>query len=308
MRLNCPNCNAQYEVPDDVIPEDGRDVQCSNCGKTWFQVAAGKETGDERDPASQSALPEPDPEPELAPEPEPAPKPEPEPAPEPATEIERRPDPDPEPEPGPEPAPAPPVAAKPRQLDPEVANVLRAEAEREARVRDAERGAVESQPDLGLDDMGPPENEAELRSRQARARMARLRGEDPDTPDVAAAAAAASGSRRDLLPDIEEINSTLRSTDQPRRGEASEEIAAAPERAARTGFRRGFLTVLAIMVLALLLYIYADDIAAAVPAAEPVLTGYVGWIDGLRGWLDARVLAGLQWLDSMASESATPGQ
>lgn len=296
MRLNCPNCNAQYEVPDDVIPEDGRDVQCSNCGKTWFQVAVGQDTGDERDPASRSAHPEPDPEHE--PEHEPAPEPMPESAPKS----------EPKPEPEPEPAPAPPLAAKPRQLDPEVANVLRAEAEREARARDAERGAVESQPDLGLDDMGPPENEAELRARQARERMARLRGEDPDTPDVAAAAAAASGSRRDLLPDIEEINSTLRSTDQPRRGAASEEIAAAPERAARSGFRRGFLTVLGIMVLALLLYIYADDIAAAVPAAEPVLTGYVGWIDRLRGWLDARVLAGLQWLDSMASESAAPSQ
>ncbi|TNF22168.1 MAG: hypothetical protein EP318_04765 [Rhodobacteraceae bacterium] len=292
MRLNCPNCNAQYEVPDDVIPEDGRDVQCSNCGKTWFQEAAGRQPKDERDPANQSAHPEPEPEPEPDPEPEPEPAPRVAPAPAPA----------------PAPPVAPPPSAKPRQLDPEVASVLREEAEREARVRDAERGVVESQPDLGLDDMGPPENEADLRARQARERMARLRGEDPDTPDVAAAAAAASGSRRDLLPDIEEINSTLRSTDQPRRGEASEEIAAAPEREARSGFRRGFLTVLGIGVLALALYLYADTIAAAVPAAEPALTAYVGWVDGLRGWLDARVLAGLQWLDSMASESPAPGQ
>ncbi len=37
MRLTCPNCDAQYEVPDEVIPTAGRDVQCSNCGKTWFQ-------------------------------------------------------------------------------------------------------------------------------------------------------------------------------------------------------------------------------------------------------------------------------
>ncbi len=37
MRLTCPNCGAQYEVPDEVIPEIGRDVQCSNCGDTWFQ-------------------------------------------------------------------------------------------------------------------------------------------------------------------------------------------------------------------------------------------------------------------------------
>ena len=37
MRLICPNCGAQYEVPDDVIPEAGRDVLCSNCGSTWFE-------------------------------------------------------------------------------------------------------------------------------------------------------------------------------------------------------------------------------------------------------------------------------
>ena len=38
MRLTCPNCDAQYEIPDDVMPENGRDVQCSNCGTTWFQA------------------------------------------------------------------------------------------------------------------------------------------------------------------------------------------------------------------------------------------------------------------------------
>ncbi len=38
MRLMCPNCEAQYEVSDSVIPLHGRDVQCSNCGQTWFQT------------------------------------------------------------------------------------------------------------------------------------------------------------------------------------------------------------------------------------------------------------------------------
>ena len=38
MRLICPNCSAQYEVPADVIPDEGRDVQCSNCQETWFQT------------------------------------------------------------------------------------------------------------------------------------------------------------------------------------------------------------------------------------------------------------------------------
>ena len=37
MRLICPNCDAQYEIADNAIPSDGREVQCSNCGHTWFQ-------------------------------------------------------------------------------------------------------------------------------------------------------------------------------------------------------------------------------------------------------------------------------
>ncbi len=37
MRLICPNCVAQYEVDEDVIPPEGRDVQCANCGHNWFQ-------------------------------------------------------------------------------------------------------------------------------------------------------------------------------------------------------------------------------------------------------------------------------
>lgn len=40
MRLTCPNCKAQYEVADGVIPPEGRDVQCSACGTTWFQYPA----------------------------------------------------------------------------------------------------------------------------------------------------------------------------------------------------------------------------------------------------------------------------
>lgn len=37
MRLTCPNCGAQYEVDNSVIPDEGRDVQCSGCGQGWFQ-------------------------------------------------------------------------------------------------------------------------------------------------------------------------------------------------------------------------------------------------------------------------------
>lgn len=37
MRLSCPGCGAQYEVEGAAIPGEGREVQCSACGHTWFQ-------------------------------------------------------------------------------------------------------------------------------------------------------------------------------------------------------------------------------------------------------------------------------
>ena len=36
MRLICPNCTAEYEIPEDAIPAVGRDLQCSSCGVTWL--------------------------------------------------------------------------------------------------------------------------------------------------------------------------------------------------------------------------------------------------------------------------------
>ncbi|MXU63985.1 zinc-ribbon domain-containing protein [Oceanomicrobium pacificus] len=37
MRIICPSCSAQYEVDDNAIPEEGREVQCGTCSTTWFQ-------------------------------------------------------------------------------------------------------------------------------------------------------------------------------------------------------------------------------------------------------------------------------
>ena len=63
MRLICPNCTAQYEVDASMIPDEGRDVQCSNCGHTWYELAPAKEALAEVDPA-----PNVDPEPWETPE------------------------------------------------------------------------------------------------------------------------------------------------------------------------------------------------------------------------------------------------
>lgn len=39
MRLICPQCNALYEVSSDMIPPEGREVECSACGNVWYQRA-----------------------------------------------------------------------------------------------------------------------------------------------------------------------------------------------------------------------------------------------------------------------------
>jgi predicted Zn finger-like uncharacterized protein len=36
MRLICPNCKAEYEVPDGMVPAAGRHVQCAECHTRWF--------------------------------------------------------------------------------------------------------------------------------------------------------------------------------------------------------------------------------------------------------------------------------
>ena len=36
MRLTCPNCGAEYEVPDGMVPPAGRHVQCTSCHTRWF--------------------------------------------------------------------------------------------------------------------------------------------------------------------------------------------------------------------------------------------------------------------------------
>lgn len=295
MRLICPNCDAQYEVPDDVIPPAGRDVQCSNCSNTWFFR-----------PVRPEDLETPhDPEVSVTPAP---------------------------------PAPPPTAPAAPRrQLDPQVADVLRQEAEFEARARAADQAQLETQPDLGLDAVPPiaqTQSEANRRAEEARQRMARIRGRDPsapaqpkpvapqtDTPPPAptqqsepltkneaaraatAAASVAEASRRDLLPDVEEINSTLRASedrDQPQDAEAPHRD---EPKAKSGGFRGGFIGILALAGLGIGAYVFETEITEQVPQAAAPLQQYVNTVDQGRTWLDGQVLAALAQLDAIAAQS-----
>jgi predicted Zn finger-like uncharacterized protein len=55
MRLVCPNCEAKYEVPEDAIPETGRDVQCANCGHSWYQMRQRTAVAETAAPAAVTA-------------------------------------------------------------------------------------------------------------------------------------------------------------------------------------------------------------------------------------------------------------
>ncbi len=302
MRLTCPNCGAQYEVADDVVPDTGRDVQCSNCGHVWFEKPGGYdevepepehpthvETDPEHEPDAVVGDMDPDTpadddfdddddddddslfdddliEEEAAAEDDGV-----------RDEDDERPEESPAPEEPPQTA-----AAMSPGLDPDVEDILRTEAARERAARQG--AAIESQEELGLDSAGPAAERARRRGEAAR-NLARLRGEEEATViGGPISAPTAEGARRDRLPDIEEINTTLES--------GSDRGAAAPDtekdRQAR-GFRYGFGLVTLVMAALALLYLGADEIGDALPQLEPTMTAYQDAVDQARLWLDLKV-------------------
>lgn len=285
MRLNCPNCAAQYEVPEEVIPEDGRDVQCSACGDTWFQLHpshpdykpsfdpdASEEDpydGFDDEPDVEAAVEETE---EAISDPETDPVFDDEDPSEEEDEYE------------------PPTQPAPQELPEDVANVLREEAARETQAREAERGGLETQPDLGLSEGG----DAERRSQQAQERMARLRGfdtaseepvsdlvqtPDPDTP--AEAPEIDLGTRANLLPDVEDVDQKIeaQSDGAAEAAAARDGSRVATQKEPRSGFARGMRLSILLFVLAAALYIFAPQLSAAVPALQEPLVGYTGLID-----------------------------
>ncbi|CUH75992.1 family finger-like domain protein [Tritonibacter multivorans] len=303
MRLTCPNCGAQYEVPEDVIPPEGRDVQCSNCGDTWFQLSAEALAAEQEQNAPEAEMPI-------------------------DAAAEERPK---------------------RAIDPQVSQILREEAEREAALRSAPEGSLETQTEMGLEDTFDPEGSPkpaapadEVAAADPAAAAPEPDVEDPAAPDSdateapevtevtepsdtsgavqvadpaehAAVAAAVQGlmqsedkpelkdpapapapfggrtrrstSRRDLLPDIEDVSQDLSGDDtMTHSGAAEDTVVAAKQRSG--GFRSGFVLMLLLMGIAVFVYAQAPDIADVLPEADSALTTYVSWVDGLRLWLD----------------------
>jgi len=310
MRLICPNCGAQYEVPDEVIPETGRDVQCSNCGDTWFQShpehpapaqdpeptpEAEPQQPDNQDVTWDSPQDEAD---DIPSESEPAPEPEPEQAGAPEGDDEDADDRD-----GEDDTPEPPR----RQLDPAIADVLREEAEHEREARAAETGGLETQPDLGLTQ---DQDDEDRRTRESRARMARLRGEPEDqTPEsVPDAEDIDPSSRRNLLPDIDEINSSLDASPaapkhEPPESEDWTDADYAPRK--RSGFKRGFIYAVLLGAILLAVYAYAPKLAEMVPALSGPLELYVEKVNEIRLMLDEQFGWIREWVRDMSSPATT---
>jgi predicted Zn finger-like uncharacterized protein len=251
MRLICPNCGAQYEVPPEAIPPAGRDVQCSACSHTWFVTA--------------SAAPEP-----AA-------------GPEPWDLVPRASDDDEEADdlaeakvaPTPTPAPVAPVAAPRSSVTPEVADILRAEADREARTRaDEASKRKEVPPPIPPAAPPPPRRVPEpsiapepLREASRSARPARL-------------------SEREI--DIQQVNSSLRTANARIGGKAPQ---VGPARRRGGGFAGGFWGALLILAVLAGLYIAAPTIMEAAPQTRFLLDPYVGVVDSARVWLDQQTRA-----------------
>jgi predicted Zn finger-like uncharacterized protein len=352
MRLVCPSCEAKYEVPEDAIPEAGRDVQCANCGHAWFQmrsrapsVVAAPAVPEVTAPAEAPAA-EPVAEPVAEPAAEPVAEPVaaevpaeaaavgadvkaaaadhaapaapdadapvtepvaesaalPEPEPVLASEADRPADPvvtqeaappaeavaadetaapteavaaapadtPAEPlaampaEPPPPPAPtAPTEAAAAYSTDESVLAILREEAEREAQARQSDAAAAPA---------------------KKSGRSAASRSKKPPAHAEDVVVDAKPSARRDLLPDVEEINSTLRPSDLPE-GEG-DGLAMPPPAIPRNGFRAGFLTMISLAVVGAAVYTLSGVLSDLIPGLAGPLAAYVAFIDGLRLSLD----------------------
>lgn len=288
MRLTCPNCGARYEVDEAMIPPEGRDVQCSNCTTTWFQPGI--------EPGIAEVI-------GATPPPEP---------PSPAHREPTRPIPVSE---------AGHAQSRRRELDPDVRDVLREEAERETALRQQEAGLPDYQDEMALDDHDEVSSSisdliSEVDDYDDLADAPRDMDhpavqEDRIEAEIAAAAAASAGSaasRRDLLPDIEEINSTLRATETRSTSDpVTSDVNATVERPRRrTGARLGFGLVALIFAGLIAVYANAARISEALPPAAPILDIYVAQVDALRLWINDIAQGALTDTTDIPADAQTP--
>jgi len=164
------------------------------------------------------------------------------------------------------------------ELDPTLRDILREEAEREARLRQAEATGVETQAEMPLDEEPAASQHPDRVDLEAAA----------DAFDPEAAKGDDHASRGALLPDIEEINSTLRDSGDRSGDEADasdiDTIDKTPRR--RHGVRIGFLLIVLLAIAGLFVYTSGDQLVDMVPGAEPAVDGFTQVVNDVRFWLD----------------------
>ena len=141
-------------------------------------------------------------------------------------------------------------------------------------------------------ELGLPEEPAAPR---APARPDPLQAAEQDDEDDLVAA---PGSRGDLLPDIEEINSSLRpASEHPETAEVIDPMVVAARE--RSGFRWGFTLMIVLAALMVIAYVFAPQISRQVPALEPALAGYVDTANGVRDSVEGLLNSTTESLSNM---------
>lgn len=251
MRLVCPKCASKYEVPDDAIPKAGRDVQCGNCGHGWFQTNEGSVPAAKSPVVSAAVAAAAEAKTRRANQAAEAVKA--------ADESVKPPAPNalaPVVDPVADAALAAALAdPPPPRVDEKVLAILREEAEREAKARRGEPLPPEGPTERGVAPTPSPVH--------------------AEKPSVAAPAV------DDSLPNVDAINSTLRSETDSKAKQRTK------NRTHREGgFLPGFLSVVAVAVVAVGVYVYAGPLSDMVPALADPLADYVAVVNDLRTSVD----------------------
>jgi len=210
----------------------------------------------------------------------------------------------------PEPEPVPDVAVRPgrpptsRKLDPVIAEILREEAEREARARsEGTPDFIEGQTEMAFgspDPESPPEDLLESEASFDNP------PENVDPPKPAAEPESDAedelGPRRDLLPDIEEINSSLRAHGSLQGTEflSSEEKR---ERARRSqGFALGFAMVAVLFCAVMVTYVFSPEMKKSFPVASGGVDQVVTGVDTVRRQIDTSLQGATTFLSGFLGD------
>ncbi len=302
IRLICPNCDTNYQVPDETIPDAGRDVQCSNCGLTWFfdpvvasalepetlaVLAEPKEVQAERTRQAFSKL-------QLSQ----------------GTEKEAA------SSSGNAPQNPKPKAQSPGVLDAEILSGSLASSAPPQKPGNPQKAELQRKSEPPVGDALPPnkpylsDTAAEvLRQEAAREKAQRIAAgaaerskeapslpTEPHTKEASSAIATPPQEhKKPPAPSVDAVTygdpssaaqSQERDAYESHQAASEQEITAQEE---NDGFYRGFGLSVLIAACATLLYLQAGNIAEGAPVLEPSLEIYTQNVDAARSWLERRV-------------------